>query len=31
MPYRVIWVAAVFIGCVSKIELVWILQTAPTD
>lgn len=24
MPYRVIWVAAVFIGCVSKIELVWI-------
>lgn len=23
-PYRVIWVAAVFTGCVSKIDLVWV-------
>lgn len=23
-PYRVIWVAAVFAGCVSKIDLVWV-------
>ncbi|WP_418167063.1 alanine/glycine:cation symporter family protein [Akkermansia sp.] len=23
-PYRVIWVAAVFTGCISKIDLVWV-------